>query len=382
MKTILHLLLIMFVLFIAAGCDRGEDPEKTPETVKIGVIAPLTGPQEQWGKNGLLGVKTAIAAHPVLRSGYIPEIILEDDSNEPAVTRQKLKKLVEKDKVSAVLMFSESQAVLNAIQDIDEYRTPVLVFLSTHPDVTKNEWVTQVPFDDITQGTVAALYVMDEMLIDDVAVFRDEENPHSIFLADEFVSTFKEAGGKIELISAEEGMKNLRSIIIDLKKKGVKLLYLPLDAESVVEIERETRDFGWNPEVMVGDGIFSAIQLQHEDDIDLLEGMLATEVYSHELPFTEYADKMIKIFKDLKKKNDRGTVFSALGCEGTSILLAAMDRCHESRDRSCINNMLRSTENFQGFVGRVRVRPDGRTERPIFINTIENQKLRFIVKIY
>ena len=133
---------------------------------------------------------------------------------------------------------------------------------------------------------------------------------------------------------------------------------------------------------MVGDGVLSVIQLQYENDLDLMDGMLATEVYANALPLTGYAEKVIQVFKGLKKNNDRGTTFTALGCEGMSILLAAMDRCGEDLSRSCINKMLRSTEDFQGLAGKIRVRPDGRVDRPIFINAIEDQKLKFVVKIY
>ena len=137
MKNVLHLLFALCVL-VFAGCDRGDNGAKPKKIVKIGVIAPLSGPQEQWGKNGLLGVKTAIAAQPVLDSGTKPELILEDDRNEPELTRSAFKKLVEEDQVSVVLMFSDSRAVLQALKDVENYQTPVLVFFSTHPGVTEN----------------------------------------------------------------------------------------------------------------------------------------------------------------------------------------------------------------------------------------------------
>ena len=383
MKTIVHVLFVLFLLSLNAGCDRGEKTDKPAGTVKIGVVAPLTGPYEQWGKSGLLGAETALAAQPVLHNGQKPELIIEDDRNEPEVTRQKLRKLVEEDQVSAVLMFSDSRAVLNAIQDVEKYRTPVLVILSTHPGVTDNNWVTQVTFDDITQGMVAALYVIDELLIDYVAVFRQQNNPHSLSLAGEFVKRFKDAGGRVEQVSLEDDMADLGKDILQLKEKGVKLLYLPLDAVKVVEIESRTRMLGWNPRVMVGDGVLSVIQLQFQNDLTMVEGMLATEIYSNELPETEYARKVIRVFDLLRKKeNQRGTVFTGLGCEGASLLLAAMDRCEGVLDRPCINRMLRSTEDFLGLAGKMRVGADGKTERPIFVNSIENQKLKFIVKIY
>ena len=154
--------LLIPALFVIVGCDSQKNRNNGENTVKIGVIAPLTGEKQQWGKNGRTGIETARALQPLLNGGAEPVLIIEDDQNQPELTREKLKKLVEVDKVSAVLMLSDTNTVLPGVKDADLYETPILVVFSSHPDVTRSRWVSQVMVDDLAEAKIAALYAIDE----------------------------------------------------------------------------------------------------------------------------------------------------------------------------------------------------------------------------
>ena len=169
-------------------------------------------------------------------------------------------------------------------------------------------------------------------------------------------------------------------IVKELKNSRIEFLYVPLEADKVIMIEHAARENLWDVGVMVGDGLLSQIMLQYEHEMDIVNGMLATDLYSSNLPHTEYGKMVSRKFEDLF--GESGTTFSALGCEGTSVLLAAMDKCGKSDDRSCINDKLRSDVEFSGIFGQVRSLANGKVERPIFINKIENNKLKSVVKVY
>jgi len=51
-------------------------------------------------------------------------------------------------------------------------------------------------------------------------------------------------------------------------------------------------------------------------------------------------------------------------------------------DRSCINNMIRSTLDFEGIMGKISIGPNGKAARPLFINAIYGGKMKYIVKVY
>jgi branched-chain amino acid transport system substrate-binding protein len=377
---LIRLLIVFAVSLLLIGCEPEKAPLKSGKVVKIGVIAPLSGPEEEWGENGLLGVKTALELKPYLLNGDKPELILEDDKNNPELTVKALHKLATQDQVSAILIFSDSAAVLAVVEEAEEYKIPILALIATHPEISSGDWISQFSFDDKLQGTIAALFVIDELLVEHVGVVVNEDDPHSIFLVDEFSSRFKEAGGVIERATINNGTTDFSKIVRGFREKGLDFLYLPLDADHVVLIEEVVSKMGWNPQVMVSDGLLGRIQLQYGEKLDIIDGMLSPEVYSTDMPRSEYGRKVTSIFKE--KFNQFGTTFSGLGCEGTSVLLAAIDRCEDTSDRPCINRMLRSTNGFVGLYGKLYIGENGKTERPVFIIMIKDTDLKLVVKIY
>jgi len=377
---LIRLFIVFAVSLLLIGCEPEEVHLKSGKVVKIGVIAPFSGPEKEWGENGILGVKTALELKPYLLNGDKPELILEDDKNDPELTLKALHKLATEDQVSALLIFSDSAAVLAVVELAEEYKIPILALIATHPEISSGEWITQFSFDDKLQGTVAALFVIDELLIEHVGVVINEDDPHSIFLADEFSRRFKEAGGVIERATINSGTTDFTKIVRGFREKGLEFLYLPLDANHVVQIEELVSKMGWNPQVMVSDGLLGRIRLQHGEKLDIVDGMLSPEVYSNSLPASEYGKKVRSTFKE--EFNQIGTTFSGLGCEGTSVLLDAMDRCEDTSDRACINRTLRSTDGFVGLFGKLYIGSNGKTERPVFINMIKDTDLKLVIKIY
>lgn len=383
MTNYLWYLIIFTLCFFTAGCkeERYTTPERSGKIVKIGVIASTSGDDKRWAENGILGIKTALQLKPLLNNGDKPELIIEDDKNDPAQGILALKKLIEVDNVAAVLCFSDSTSALAIAKAADEYKTPVLALTATHPAITRNnKYTSQLLFDDNRQGIVAALYMMDEMLIEHVAVFKNPNNPHSNILANTFTQKFTENGGVVRNFNISSDQDDYIEILELIQEEGVNALYLPLEAKKILKINSAIETVEWDLTIMLSDTFLSKVLLQHKDSIHLINGMLVPGPYSTSFPSTKYGIKIKKIFET--SFDAIATTGTGLACEGTSLLLAAIDRCENSSDRECINNSLRSTKDFIGIDGKIQIHEDGKAERPIFINLIENGKLNFAVKVY
>lgn len=365
------------------GCDTitAVQPVPSGKTVKVGVIGPLSGPDKAWGKNGLAGIRTALALQPLLDNGDRIELVLEDDRNGPLLAQKALTKLVEEDKVSAILTMSVSSSVLGLVDLADSHKTPIFALTSTHPGVTEgNSYISQLIFDDEFQASVAALFTRDELLVDRSGVVMDEQNPHSAYLAEQFSAKFTSVGGVATVVEMTSDEKALEQHLQSLQLQGAELLYTPMDAEHVLTIARLLSGLNWRPLMMGGDGLQARILLQHKDAMHLVNGMLATDPYSSLQQTTAYGKKIEKIFKE--QTDTQGTVITAQGAEGLSILVAAMNRCEDSGDRICINRQLRSTVDFTGLFSKISIRSDGKAERPVYLNKIDNNRLRLVVKVY
>ncbi len=380
MTNYLWYLIILLLCFSTIGCEEKRPTPKSGKIVKIGVIASTSGDNKRWGENGILGIKTALQLKPLLHNGDKPELIIEDDKNDPAQSILALKKLVEIDNVAAVLCFSDSKSALAIAKEADKYKTPVLALTATHPNVTNNKSTSQLLFDDNLQGIVTALYMMDEMLIENVAVFKNPNNPHSNILANTFTQKFTENGGIVRNFNISSDQDDYIDILELIQEEGVNALYLPLEAKNILKINSAIDTVEWNPTIMLSDTFLSKVLLQHKDSIHLINGMYVPGPYSTSFPSTKYGVKVNKIFE--ASFDAIATTGTGLACEGTSLLLAAIDRCEDSHDRECINNSLRNTDDFIGIDGKIQIHENGKAERPIFINLIENGKLNFVVKVY
>lgn len=381
MKRVLCRMCCLVMILSFCGCqEEVKTYEPSGKVVKIGFIGPISGINASWGQNSLLGTKTALQVQPFLLNGDRPEIVVADDMNDPAQAINVVKKLVEDDGVSAILLASGSNAVLGVQELLEKYKIPTIALLATHPDVTAGEYITQLPFDDTLQGTVAALYVMDEMIVDRATVFMDSSDVQSVFLAETFANKFKDAGGDVEVIELPSETADLEKTITGCRDRGGEFLYLPIHAAGVVGIEMISREIGYDPKVMLSDGLLSRIILEFDSDLSLVEGMMAIDVYSNVFLTKNYGEKLVKAFDG--SFTEPKTTFSALGAEGMSILLEAMDRCGDSQDKECVNRSIHNTNNFLGVNSKISINADGKAERPIFINTIVNNKLHFEVMIY
>jgi branched-chain amino acid transport system substrate-binding protein len=382
MKNVFHLLILVFFVFCLGACDPESAITPSGKTIKIGIIAPFSGPVFSYGEEGVKGIRIAMQLQPYLQNGSRMELVEADDRNDPAMTVKLLKKLVEKDNVAAVITFSSSKPVLAMAKVADEYQTPILAALATHPDITKhNEFITQLLFDDDTQGIVAALFVRDDLLIDTVAVFNNPTSAYSSHLAAEFERKFKSIGGEItNTIFITEETADLSNIVKRVHVRSPELLYLPIKVKDVLRVIREVRKLGWNPKMMGGDGLISTMISQHEEDLDLVDGMLATDIMAHGMPLTPFGKRASKRYRD--EYEETGTVYAALGAEAYMILLDAMNRCSDSADRECIKQQIRSTTNFTGTIGNITIGRNGKALRPLCINAIEGGRSKFLFKVY
>ncbi len=342
----------------------------------------MSGPDFPMGQDALKGIQAVLAMDPVLKNGDRIELVVEDDRNEPALSVLALKKLSEQDNVVSVMVLSGSASSLAIDAIADRYQIPVLVLLSTHADIAKGrKYLTQICFDNSIQGRVAALFVRDELLIERVGVLYSLLSDHSISLADEFVRKFRDIGGEVVAqLPVGGNQADLMTTLENMRHKQVQLLYLPVSSDIFTEISRALEALKWQVERMGRDGLVANLLLKHPKQRKLFEGVLSIDMFAQDIEMTGFGRRAHKLFHSIFGTS--GSTFAALGAEGMAILQNAMNKCQSKTDRECINRMVRGTHNFEGVMGRLAVRSDGKTERPLIVNRIREGRNYSLVKVY
>lgn len=384
MNRLIYFLLIIASAILFSGCEQQVAIQPSGKTVKVGFVGPFTGPFNAMGREAIKGVRTVMHMQPMLRNGDAIELVIENDNNDPELMKRALQKLVEEDKVSAILLASGSKAALKAASVADSARTPVIALLATHPGVVeKRKYVSQLCFDDRFQGSVAALYVADELLIEKVAVFTELDDLYSIFLGAQFVRKYEAVDGVItDTIVLNKDKNNYDEIFKSIRDKGTELLYFPVGSKYAIEIVKAAKRASWKPDMMGSDGLLASVLNNHPEDVRQLEGIYATDFFGtfDDLSRTEFANRARKTYLSLF--NGIPSSYTSLGAEGYGVLYAAMDQCKDTADRECINRKIRSTHDFQGLMGKISILSDGKAVRPLHINRIADGELKSVVKVY
>ena len=375
-------------LLLAGGCDREVEIQPSGKVIRLGVVGPFSGEHAGKGNNAIEGISVAMQYAPLLNNGDKLELVIEDDQNKPEQTVAAVDRLVNEKHVSAIILMSTSESALEIRSQVNKLEIPVLAMLATHPDVTRdNNYISQLCFDDVFQASVAALFVMDELLLDTAAVFTNEESQHSSILAAEFIRKYQTVGGKVIDTILVHDDQNYKDKLEFLREKGTRLLYLPVTAKTVIEIQRAATEIGWNPVIMSSDGLAATVFNDYRDVMSLLEGIYAIDFIAQDdktidkvLKNASFWKKLDNIYKSQNK--DVATTYTALGAESLMLLSNALNRCEDPQDRSCINRMLRNTKNFQGMAGKVSILENGKASRPLVVNAIRDGRLDFIVKVY
>ncbi len=146
------LLLMMMMLMVACNSDKskdrssGDDTKGSSEeggTIKIGVLASLTGALESYGKQTQRGFDLGIdyaTGGTMEVNGKKIEIVYEDTETKPEVAVQKATKLLEDDKVDFLVGSSSSGDTLAVLPLAEEYQKIMVVEPAVADSITGTEF--------------------------------------------------------------------------------------------------------------------------------------------------------------------------------------------------------------------------------------------------
>lgn len=167
------------------------------QTIKIGMGAPMTGDNAQFGIDISQGSKVAVKDAGKLE-GFDFELVAEDDGGTPEGGAAVANKLVSDPTVVAIAGHIFSGATDAAMPIYEKVGLPMMSPSATNPALTtKGSAVfNRVAFTDAAQGKFAAEYLHDKLGFTKIAVMHDGQS-YGQGLAEVVEARFKELGGEI-----------------------------------------------------------------------------------------------------------------------------------------------------------------------------------------
>ena len=128
-----HLITSMAALAVAAFAG----PAAAQDTVKIGLILPMTGQQASTGKQIDAAVKLYQAQNGTTVAGKKIEVIVKDDGAVPDNTKRIAQELIVNDKVNVIAGFGVTPAALAAAPLATQAKVPLIVMAAGTSIITE-----------------------------------------------------------------------------------------------------------------------------------------------------------------------------------------------------------------------------------------------------
>ncbi|WP_397428500.1 branched-chain amino acid ABC transporter substrate-binding protein [Polynucleobacter asymbioticus] len=250
---------------ILAGCGKGGDksaaiPADAVE-VKIGHVAPLTGPIAHLGKDNENGARLAV--EEINKSGLtidgkkvVLTLVPEDDAEDPKTATQVAQKLVDA-KVVGVVGHLNSGTSIPASKIYSDAGITQISPSATNPDYTKQGFKTtyRLVATDAQQGPALANYVAHTLKAKTVAII-DDSTQYGKGLADEFEKTAKAEGVKVVTREASNNKAtDFKAILTKIKgSKPDVIMYGGMDATGG-PLTKQAAELGIKAKVVGGDGM-------------------------------------------------------------------------------------------------------------------------------
>jgi branched-chain amino acid transport system substrate-binding protein len=374
MKNLLIVGLIVFALLFMAPSAQ------TKETVKLGLITPLTGDVKTFGesaKNAFL-----IAIDDYAKTGrYQINPVIADDRNDATEGTNAALKLITQDKVLGLIGPLTSKVAVPVSELTEKNKIPMITGTATNPKVTvfnnkRKVYVFRACFIDPFQGLVAAEFALKDLKAKTAAVLYDVSNDYSKGLAEFFKSTFEKGKGRI--IGYESYQKDdvdFSALITKIGLKKPEVIFIPDYYNKVALIARQIREKGLKGTMIGGDGWDSPELIKIGGTA--IVGNYFTNHYSPERK-DQVAEAFIKKYQKL-----HGLVpdsLAALTYDATMIYLQSLDKAPKALPEE-IMKALTALKNYKGVTGTITFDKNGDAIKSAVILKVEKEGIKYITTV-
>ena len=237
MKTMLRIAVgaLAFALFSATGTAA-----TAQETIRIGLLVPMTGPFSYMGRQISAGVGLYLAQYGTAVAGKKVEVIVKDDAGSADNTRRLAQELVVKDKIAVLAGFGLTPQAFATAPLATQSKTPMVVMQAATSSVTeKSPFIvrTSMTLPQVTMGVAEWAYKHKikrvVTLVSDFAPGLDAERTFK----ESFVSNGGEIVEQIRMPVVNPDFAPFLQRVLDVKPQAV-FVFVPAGSSAAVFIKQ------------------------------------------------------------------------------------------------------------------------------------------------
>jgi branched-chain amino acid transport system substrate-binding protein len=343
---------------IAAVCGLAAAQDMV---VKIGHVAPLSGPQAHYGKDNENGVRMAIEdlnAQGVTIGGKKVkfEIQAEDDAADPKQGTAAAQKLCDA-KVAGVVGHLNSGTTIPASKVYHDCGIPHVTGAATNPALTKPGYDTtyRIIANDNALGSALALYAADKLKLKKVAII-DDRTAYGQGVAEVFAKTAKSKGMQVvDEQFTNDKATDFMAILTAIKAKNPDAIFYGGMDPQAGPMLRQMEQLGMDKvKYFGGDGICTAEIAKLSAGAKTLSNVICAEggAAIAKMP----GGTAWKAKYDAKYPG-QFQVYSPYTYDATFVLVDAMKRAGSIDPKKYIPFLKKS--DFKGVTSEIRFEPNG-----------------------
>jgi branched-chain amino acid transport system substrate-binding protein len=347
--------------------------------IVIGHYASMTGSTAHFGQDTDRGIRLAFEEANE-KGGVLGKklrVVTLDTRGDSAEAASAVTRLIDVEKVSAVLGEVASSLSLAGGRVAQRRKIPMISPTSTNPKVTEvGDYIFRVCFIDPFQGKVMATFARQNLKFSKVAILKDVKNDYSIGLADAFQKSFTALGGTIVVEqSYSQGDTDFSAQVTAIRGTGAEAIFVPGYYSEVGSIARTADRLGLKVPLLGGDGWDSPDLFKIGGDA--INGSYFSDHFAPDLA-TEQAKQFVAKFT--AKYGVPPSGLGALGYEAAEVLVDAIRRAGKD-EPTAIRDAIAQTKDFEGVTGKITMDPQRNPQKSAVVLKIEGGKAKFETSI-
>jgi branched-chain amino acid transport system substrate-binding protein len=351
------------------------------DTIKIGIFEPITGANAAGGQLEVQGVQLANELYPTVLGKKV-ELVTADNGSDKTQAATAAARLVEKDKVVAIIGSWGSSLAMAAGDIVKNAKVPTVGASCTNPLVTQgNPYYFRVCFIDPFQGTVMANYVFKNLKAKKAAIVQEVSNDYAVGLAKFFTDSFTKLTADKNCIVAvanyNTGDQDFSAQLTNIKAKNPDVIFAPGNFTESALLIKQARKLGITCPITGGD-TYETNEFLTIGGKDV-EGTVFSTFFDSEKPITNESKVFLAAYykKYPKQKLDSVT---ALAYDAYLVILDAIKRA-KSTDGTKLQAELVATNKFPGAAGTISFDENRNAIKSAVIKVVKNGDFHYLTTV-
>ena len=323
------------------------------EPIKIGFNLEITGPVAGYGQAGWEGAQLIKELVPMEVLGRPVQFVLLDNKSDKVEASNATSRLIEKEKVVAIIGPMISGSMLAAGDICEKKQVPILGPASTLPMTNQGkDYVFRACYTDPFQASIASKYSYEDLNARTAAVLFDITSDYGVALGRYFKDSFENLGGSIVAFTpCNAGDQDFSAQLTAIKTANPDVIYLPAYYEEVALILRQAKDLGSKQPILSADRV-DAPEIWGLAGPAIV-GLMHTAHWHEDAGMTDIGKKYIAAYKQ-KYGGKKVNSFGALTADCVLLVLDAIERAG-SADPKAIRDALEATEDLDVVTGSLSI---------------------------